>query len=119
MNDREPSAAQSFGELAIQKGWASRDQVEHCLETLRGAQGTKPRLGQLMVQMGILTKEQVRDLLTMQSKELFLCSTCTKRYNVVFWNTGKTVTCPTCRTALIRLTHLKGIVADETILCEE
>jgi ribosomal protein S27E len=113
------SPAQSFGELAIQKGWATRQQVEHCLKVIGETPGTKPRLGQLMVQMGILTKEQVHDLLTMQSKELFLCSTCARRYNVVFWSPGKTVTCPVCRTGLIRLTHLKGIVADETILCEE
>jgi hypothetical protein len=110
---------QTFGELAVQKGWVSQAQVDECLRQIQSTDGVKPRIGQLMVQKGILTKEQVHELLTMQSKELFLCGACARRYNVVFWTPGKNATCPACRATLIRLTHLRGIVADETILCEE
>jgi hypothetical protein len=113
-----PPKPKNLGELAVQKGWASLEQLEECLRVLQTQGGSKPRLGELLVQRGILSKEQVTQLLALQSKELFLCSACARRYNVVFWTPGRNVFCPRCNGLLIRLTAMKGIGADETLECE-
>lgn len=116
--EKKKETPKHLGEIALQHGWITPAQLEECLQEVRRASGEPPRLGQILVRKGYLTRDQVRQVMKEQAKEIFLCPTCANRYNVAFWKEGKTVCCPSCRSTMIRLTQMTGLVVDGTIECE-
>src|SRR5262247_2962186 len=61
-----------FGALAIKNGYASSSEVELALEAQKEGPAfeseTPPKLGEILVEMGTLTPEQIKSVLDAQSK---------------------------------------------------
>lgn len=87
-----------FGKVAIREGLATADEVNDCLRSQAKAEsaGTFPRLGEMMVEKGILTPAQVQRILERQKRRIMVCKGCKARYNVPTVDEGKPVRCPRC-----------------------
>lgn len=92
----------AFGFLAVKLGCTTLDRVYECVrEQARMARlGLYFRLGEIFVNRGYLTPEQVGEILQRQNKTILECPGCASRYNVIGWQPGREVKCTKCGTAL-------------------
>jgi hypothetical protein len=85
-----------FGRLAVREGLATDAQVEECLK-IREGRGEVRTLGEIMVDKGFLTPEQVKSLLSRQLKRIMSCPACTLSFTVLSVSEGRTIDCPRCK----------------------
>lgn len=87
-----------FGKVAIREGLATADEVNECLreQAKIEANGSFKRLGELMIERGVLSAGQVQKILDRQKRRIMVCKGCKARYNVPFIDGGKAVKCPRC-----------------------
>jgi len=89
-----------FGKLAVRERLLTSQQVNACLSR-QAAEGERRSLGEIMVDGGFLTSQQVRDLLAKQQKRIMSCSVCSLSFTVFTISHGKkSVACPRCKGAL-------------------
>jgi hypothetical protein len=96
-----------FGKVVIRMGLAREDQVRACLEL----QDSMPerrikRLGDLLVQKGVLTSEDIQKVLDFQAGLILYCPGCDREYNMVLFNAGSKISCYQCG-ARIRVPETK------------
>ncbi len=87
----------SFGQVALSKGWIELSQLEAALleqERLRRT-NLSFRLGEILVRLGSLGVDQVRDILRQQGYEVMKCRSCD-----LVLAFGAEELCPTCEGAL-------------------
>jgi len=106
-----------FGRIALKNNLVNPKQLIECLaikdKLLR--QGRKMMLGQILIEKGYLTKEEVLYVLRMQKKAVLECPVCKTRYNVEGFQPGIKVKCRMCRTVLEVPREPDTIVVDRTI----
>ncbi len=80
----ESLAANPFGRTAIRLGFLNSRQLSAALDRYRHEKsaGSPRRIGEVMVDMGLLTPDQVKKVLYYQSKVILSCAECGARYNV-------------------------------------
>jgi len=102
-----------FGKLLVKGGLASLERVNEAL----GAQqdlterGTKKRLGELLIDAGHITPENVHQTLRLQGKTIMVCRLCRSQYNVVL-TVAEGMTCRRCGRPLEQASD--SVTADET-----
>ena len=57
-----------FGRIAVAKGWIDQAAVDRCLSIQQAQQDDSPALGEIMVREGLLTGEQVVEILATQRR---------------------------------------------------
>lgn len=94
---REKKNAVLFGKIAVKMGLATEAQVNECLriQETEGAQGRS--LGEIMVEKGYLTREQLHKILAAQQKILMRCPKCSLTFNVLSTRGGAGAKCPRCK----------------------
>jgi ribosomal protein L40E len=85
-----------FGRLVLKRGLLSSDQLNEALrhQERELSHGRVKNLGQVLVEKGYLTREQVKSILTDQQKIIVVCSGCGSRFNAVAG--AKLPKCPAC-----------------------
>lgn len=114
----QPYEVSLLGRQALQRGLVTQAQLNECLR-LQGiyeARGKIVRLGQLLVQKGYATPEQIRDLLKGQNKVQMSCTGCGRSYNIVRPEAGAIYKCPACNLNLMSPETMKGATAEGTWL---
>ncbi len=103
-----------FGKVAIREGLATADEVNECLreQAKMESDGSVRRLGELMVERGILSTTQVQKILERQKRRIMVCKGCKARYNVPTIDEGKGVKCPRCGGEVVLPTEMGGIQVD-------
>ncbi len=103
-----------FGKVAIREGLATADEVNECLreQAKIESDGSIKRLGELMVERGILSTSQVQRILERQKRRIMVCKGCKARYNVPSLDEGKPVKCPRCGGDVVLPTEMGGIQVD-------
>lgn len=112
-----------FGRICVQKKYASPAEVNECLELQQrlakerasGDPMTTPRIGELMIERGYLTPDQVKDVLREQRKFLVRCASCGRQFNVVGLKPGQTFPCKKCGATITVTAAARGVAADETV----
>src|SRR5687767_13530533 len=99
MSDRDST---EFGMLAVALGFLTRPDLEKCiaLQTDMGRVGVTKRLGEILLEKKILSREQVLLVLRAQGKRILTCSSCRKSYNVHHYKHDETYACKHCKTEL-------------------
>jgi hypothetical protein len=95
MQDRENL---DFGRLAVALKFMTREDLQKALrlqEDLRRV-GVRRRLGEILLERKILTREQVLLVLRAQGKTILTCHACRKSYNVHHYRADDTYTCKHC-----------------------
>ncbi len=89
-----------FGRMVLRKGLITSEQLNECLrQQERDLERGRPRnLGQVMVEKGYLSREQVKSVLTEQQKVIVICNGCGARFNASAGS--KLPKCPSCGGAL-------------------
>jgi len=107
-----------FGQLLVKHNKATQLQINKCLQIQqqRAEKGLQPvqRLGELLVEHGFVTKEDVADVLRMQHKDLLFCTGCGKQFNVVGLEEGKAYRCKSCGGVMLQRSFLETLRAEET-----
>lgn len=99
-----PGSGRSLGEMGIGKllaasGLVSNEQVQECLtlqQNLKREGRQPPRLGELVVQKGYCTEQQVMRVLAYQKQRLFVCSGCRVRVTSTAPAPGTRYRCKKC-----------------------
>lgn len=112
-----------FGRICVVKKYASPAEVNECLELQHrmtkergsGDPMTAPRLGELMIERGYLSPDQVKEVLREQRKFLVRCPGCGRQFNVVGLKPGQTFTCKKCNATVTVTATARGVAADETV----
>ncbi|MCU0722632.1 MAG: serine/threonine protein kinase [Planctomycetes bacterium] len=106
-----------FGRIALKHNLVTPKQLVECLavkDKLR-REGKDLMLGQILLERGYLTKEEVLFILKAQKKAVLECPVCKTRYNVEGFGAGHKVKCRMCRTVLEVPREPDTIVVDRTI----
>jgi uncharacterized OB-fold protein len=111
----------AFGFIAVKKKYTTLNRVYECVrEQARAAKlGLFFRLGEIFVNKGYLTVEQVQDILQDQNKTILECEGCTTRFNVIGYEEGKTIKCTKCGRRLVPPEDLDSPAVQESIDLEE
>ncbi|MBI3271244.1 MAG: protein kinase [Planctomycetes bacterium] len=92
-----------FGKLILRRGWATEAQVSEGLRLQQESElgGRARQLGEILVEKGVLTVQQVKELLAEQNKCILKCEGCGTKYNVSGLEPGKTIKCMKCGANLV------------------
>ena len=95
-------AQRLFGQVAIKYDCLEEEQLHRCLALQQDAleQGRELRLGQVMVQEGVLEPHQVIKLLAIHQLSFACCSGCGRRYNLPRPQEPAKTLCPSCQAPL-------------------
>lgn len=93
-----------FGKLVVKKDLAGQEQVNECLRIQAGPEGRDRGLGEIMVDRGYLSREQVKEILATQLKKIMRCRACAMSFTVVSSSGGKNARCPRCKQPLVEAT---------------
>jgi serine/threonine protein kinase len=106
-----------FGRIALKNELLSPKQLVECLaikDKLKRS-GRMMMLGQIMIERGYLTRDEVYMILRRQKKAILCCPICKTKYNVEGFKAGKRVKCRICRTILDVPRDGATIMVDRTI----
>lgn len=93
----------ALGKLFVASGYVSAEQVDECLKEQKRrkeAGGAAGRLGELLVELGYATNQQVLRVLAYQSKRIYECPVCKGRFNVASPKPGSVYRCKKCQQPL-------------------
>ena len=95
---REKVEDSIFGRLVIKNRYATQDQVDEALQeqTRREKEGQIVPIGTILIERRIMTIDQVADILKRQWKQILICDTCSKQFNVFGYKKGKRFMCRKC-----------------------
>jgi len=85
-----------LGKLAVRERLMTERDVNFCLR-LQAKEGEKRSIGEVMVEQGFLTPEQLKRLLAKQHKKIMSCPTCKLSFTVLTISQSKVVPCPRCK----------------------
>lgn len=107
----------AFGRLALLRGKVSLSQLEDCiLEQEKLAHlNLQFRIGEVMVAKGVLSVEDVLEILSWQKKRILACPPCDLNYNVVNYEEGTGYLCQKCGRALENPRFLDSVEVDGVI----
>jgi tRNA A-37 threonylcarbamoyl transferase component Bud32 len=91
-----------FGNLVVECNLATGEDLDAALgeQVKFTEEGEKLRLGQILVQSGMLTLSQVKSLLSVQKKRILSCASCGAQYNISGYRPGLVAKCTSCGAAL-------------------
>ena len=85
-----------LGKLAVRERYMSERDVNLCLR-LQAKEGEKRSIGEVMVEQGYLTPEQLKRLLAKQHKKIMSCPQCKLSFTVLTISQAKVISCPRCK----------------------
>jgi DNA-directed RNA polymerase subunit RPC12/RpoP len=85
-----------LGKLAVRERYMSERDVNLCLR-LQAKEGEKRSIGELMVEQGFLTPEQLKKLLAKQHKKIMSCPKCKLSFTVLTISKDSVIACPRCK----------------------
>jgi serine/threonine protein kinase/formylglycine-generating enzyme required for sulfatase activity/ribosomal protein L37AE/L43A len=91
-----------FGEIAVEMGFATTDQIEMCSkeQARRMQEGQNQRLGDVCIDMGVLAPEQVEEILRLQRVSYVVCKECGASYDLGKLPAGKRWRCTKCNAVI-------------------
>jgi serine/threonine protein kinase len=91
-----------FGKLAVALGFLTAPDMEKALRLQGelGRLGVEKRLGEILLEKKVLSREQVLLVLRAQGKRILTCRSCKKSYNVHHYRPYETYSCKHCQTPL-------------------
>ena len=95
-----------FGKAAILLRMATQEQVNDALLT-QVTEFKDKKVGEIMVEKGYMTPQQVEKVLARQETRTMGCPTCKKKYQIVLFQEGRSYKCKTCQVDLIDVQMLE------------
>lgn len=107
----------AFGFIAVKKKFTTLNRVYECVreQTKAAKLGLFFRLGEIFVNKGYLSVDQVQEILRDQNKTILECEGCGARFNVIGYEKGKAVKCTRCGRALSAPDGINTPAVDDSI----
>ncbi len=107
-----------FSQIALARRYLTVGQLEEGIEEQR-RRGEEGRLGHVLMERGLLTEEQLREILDLQSRGALRCSRCDRSYDVSGHPDGVSVRCLKCGDQLTSTTGDRGETSSTPYRLEE
>ncbi|RKY19624.1 MAG: hypothetical protein DRP63_00270 [Planctomycetota bacterium] len=93
---------EQFGQLAVTLGFASPEEVTEAIRLQRrlAQQGQTKLLGQILVERGVLSVEEAKQIFVLQGRTQLLCRACRSRFNLAASVSGDLFRCRVCGAAV-------------------
>lgn len=106
-----------FGAIAVRLGLVKAQELLRAVgeQAAAQAQGRRIRLGEVLVQKGWIRADDAQKILDLQSKQIFPCAKCGRRYNVAHLPKGGRIECRLCQTSIAVPDYTGDLRADETV----
>ncbi|MHC5080611.1 MAG: serine/threonine protein kinase, partial [Planctomycetota bacterium] len=106
-----------FGQLAVKKMFITRDEAEAVLKKQKAllAKGIWKRLGALLVEEGLLSPDNVNEILALQQRTILKCPGCAAGFNVEGFQPGRKFICRRCKSVVVVPTSGTSADVDETL----
>ncbi len=91
-----------FGQIAVKENLLQQDAVHQALrdQAIEVDTGGKRRIGEILVELGLLSAEQVEWVLAVQRRRFVVCSGCGAQFNIEKLEPGKKFKCGKCKATL-------------------
>ena len=101
--DGDSQPEKKFGELCIEKGFASSAQVAECLaiQDRLKREGKHFRIGQILIEKKYVAVRQAQLILKIQGKKILRCPACETKFNIRRYKSQKKYRCPKCANELV------------------
>jgi serine/threonine protein kinase len=99
LNSDRDLVHESLGEWCLRNGLATAEEIDACLKIQRAAESEgrpAPRLGEILVDRGVLTPQQVTKALAAQRKQIRQCPRCGIQINVALRGDAAQYRCARC-----------------------
>ncbi|HVE42123.1 MAG TPA: protein kinase [Planctomycetota bacterium] len=107
----------TLGRILVDNRTITQSQLLECLksqdEALRSGVTVEPRLGELLVQKGYASADEIRHALAVQEKTILTCSACGKRCNASAYDPSRRYACPACKAELRPLSETAEVAVQE------
>lgn len=92
-----------FGELCIERGFATPDQIQECLDIQARfeKEGKHMRIGQILIEKKYVAIRQAQSIIELQGKKILRCANCDTKYNIKRYQPNKKYVCPKCSSELV------------------
>jgi hypothetical protein len=107
----------TFGQVALRRGWVKPPQLEAAMleqERLRKL-NLQFRIGEVLVAMGVLTVDQILEILNEQRQRILQCPVCDFHYGVLEYHEGGEYRCRKCGEVLREPRFLDCVAVDGVI----
>ncbi len=96
---------QLFGQLALAQNLLTQTQLDTALSRQQriNSTGQQTLLGEILVSTGVITNEQVTQVITLQNKRILSCPECFALFNVVQYDPTRLYRCRRCREYLVQV----------------
>ncbi len=114
----DPEGAE-FGKLAVALGLLAQEDLEKALRLQADMErvGVSKRLGEILLEKKILSRESVLLVLRAQGKRILTCHSCKKSFNVHHYRADETYTCKHCTSKLsVPLRPVEPAVNDSVVM---
>ena len=113
----QPAKPRSLGALLVERGFATEFEIARAVDvqSRRAQRGDFVRLGTVLVEEGIVTPQQVTEVLLEQKISIFVCSTCGSQYNIHNPAPGVSYECQKCRGKLEQPSAVKSLTIVDTL----
>jgi len=108
----ESKTDKRFGELCIERGFATELQIRECLDIQARfkREGKHMRIGQILIEKKYVALRQAQVVLELQGKKILRCSQCETKYNIKRYQRDKTYKCPKCDSELVSSQHIASSI---------
>jgi DNA-directed RNA polymerase subunit RPC12/RpoP len=100
---RRKRDAEVFARFAVSKGMIDKTQFETAMRLFEASSDPNKTMAQLMIEMGMLTEQQVTEISMMQQHIAMRCSNCKIKFTIVTTTNRKEIPCPKCGKLLERV----------------
>lgn len=116
-HSREKKEDAIFGKLVVKRTPATSEDVNRALRYQASLErkGIFRRLGQILVELGLLEPGQVQSMLEYQRTQILVCDTCFAQFNIRDYAPGRRYRCKRCGTILAVPRRLYTVEVVETI----
>lgn len=123
MTSLHPSAGapKPLGEILLERTLISAEDLERCVarQRERQRQGSFVRLGDVIVDEGLLTAEEIAKALEAQDLTILVCERCDAQFNVELYKDTMEYPCLRCRGRLRKPESLSSIGVEDTFASQE
>lgn len=115
--ERGRATSQSIGSLLIERGFATQEQINHCvkIQNERARRGDFARLGSILIEEGIVSAAQVSEVLKAQRITILVCTVCNSQYNIYNHSDSVLYDCRKCHGKLEAPQDLTSVDIQDTV----
>lgn len=107
----------ALGEILVERKLCTDEQLAAAMtvQQQRARSGVFNRLGEILVEQGVMSADDIRSALADQNLTILVCEKCFTQFNVERFKPDRLYQCRRCRGLLVRPEHIRGLEVEDTV----